>query len=229
MSKRNKEVFDLKNSIIAILCVLVIGAVVSWHLRQGLKTYDDEKLALVDTHVAQTRKSYLVTTSPRQTVSHRNGDCLTSDHGKINVQSNTPKQFVRRVQQVWRRETLLCFISNSRREWKFMQVLIHWTLSSNESQLTIKINSFGSIEDRFAYKPTWCTGSETFRRKVRNGFIYNNSPQFNQTNRTNEYPTRTMPPPLQCRQFVSWLRRFFAPDFWSPNRFLMGHNEDGAH
>ena len=88
----------ITTSTIAILCVLVVSAVISWHLRQGLKTFDDEKLALVDTHVAQTRKSYLVaTSSPRQTVSHRNRVrvCLNSDYGNSkNMLNQTPAQTV---------------------------------------------------------------------------------------------------------------------------------------
>ena len=76
MKLKALELFILKLSTIAVLCVLVVGTVLIWHLRQGRKTYDDEKLALVDTHVAQTKKSYLhmASTSPRQTVSHSLSD-----------------------------------------------------------------------------------------------------------------------------------------------------------
>ena len=38
--------YATKLSVIAVFCVLVVGAVILWHLRQGAKTFDDENLAL---------------------------------------------------------------------------------------------------------------------------------------------------------------------------------------
>ena len=138
-------------STIAVLCVLVVGTVLIWHLRQGRKTYDDEKLALVDTHVAQTKKSYLhmASTSPRQTVSHSLSDGFSKYGGMKRcsvlypIREENEHLCKRRGHTTWNTfniQSLFYFLKylhfdDKARYVSLIKVLVYGALSCNESQL----------------------------------------------------------------------------------------------